>query len=258
MNESLLTKIRNRLSPRLDPTKPTGILAAKELQTIFALYQVLSGDEGVSRNEVLDFVNQRTKTVPGVLHAYRNGIALIHKRSRDFAQITMDERNAVLHKLLRSYRHPGLEPSWRRTLRLTPVVMDRLLAPQTVQSFRDLVVRDLLARYFTSARGWKLVGYEEFSGHVRTLDEPCEVRRVEFEGDDIILTLSDATVEVLADTGLQLAEDGLLRAITKWGRQTATFSHQTHAMLGERLEEDDSGFIVRVGNKKYQVADAGE
>ena len=101
MNESLITKIRKRLTARLDQTKPTGVLCDEEMETLYALYQVLTADEDLPRCECVDLFNRRTLNQPGRLHAYREGLALLNSRCPGFTKLTMDERDAVLKKILR-------------------------------------------------------------------------------------------------------------------------------------------------------------
>lgn len=253
MNESLITKIRKRLTARLDQTKPTGVLCDEEMETLCALYQVLAADEDFPRNECVDFFNRRTLDQPGRLHAYREGLALLTSRCPEFTHLSIDERDAVLKKMLRSYPHRSLESAWRRRLRLTGAVWDRFLTSARTLRFRDLVARDLLSHYYTSGRGWQVVAYDEYLGYVRTIDEQCEVTSIDLDGPRLVLTLSDATVEVLEDDGLRISEDGHFRVVTKWGRQTATLSRRAHNLLAEVLEEDDAGFFVRAGERCYRV-----
>ena len=259
MNRHFLSKLKERLRPSLDRHTAKGTLGDAQHEALFTLFQVLAGDEGFPRERVRRYVDERTLTLAGYLREYEAGIALVEAATarafpgRAFPGLSLDERDAVVRSILQQYRGPQREPAWRRRLKLTSENVDSLLGERRARRFRLYVVRDLLGFYYTTASGWAVVTYPSFPGRSRAELEPCEVRSIAVEGDQMILALSDGSFEAVEPRTVRADGEGALSAIVKSGRQKASFSRSASLALGEHLEDTDGGLHLRVGDRTYEV-----
>ena len=261
MNKSIFARVRSWLQPTLDGHGATGSLSTPEVDCLYALFQLVVDDERVPREICETWLDRSARTEPGHLTEYRRGVELLQATSRrsfagrSFAELTLDERDGVLRRVLRPFRHKEAEPRWRRRLRFTQTNLDTLLTPPERRRFRDFVVRDLLRAYYTRAEGWAVVGYDEFPGHVRKEREPCQITAVDLEGDELVLTLSDATFETLEPRRLELDDVHGLAVFCKSGRQRAVFERSAYEALVEHIEpaEDGDGWFLRIGNARHRI-----
>lgn len=79
---------------------------------------------------------------------------------------------------------------------------------------------------------------------------PVRVERVAFDGDGVVLHLSDERTEHLDATTLRQDEDGFLYCDVRGGQLTAKFSRQAMFDLAPRLDEDDRGIFVRAEGRE--------
>jgi hypothetical protein len=259
MNRSIFNRIRERLTPRLNTTTGVGRLDEEALTEIHALFQVLTAEQGLSRERCRAVVDQRTAR-PGYLRAYRSGVrllraaALLVGRRTSFAALDERQRELALRLLMRRYPHRSREPRWRRRLRITGSHLDPVLTPSMLLAFREFVARDLLAAYYSGPEGWATVGYDEYPGRVRIEWEPCQVVAVHDEGDHLLLELSDATFEPLIPERLEADEEHELAVITKSGRQRATFSRDAHFAIARHLTHtDEAGWVLVHDGRRHEV-----
>lgn len=259
MKKTLWTRIKHRLIPVLDTSSPTGELDDGEHLDIFALLQTLADDETYPEQAVRKYVSSRTQTIPGSLKEYRHGVALLGEKTsqlypgKPFPDLEMTKRNKVLAQLIPSYSAPVNEATWRNRWRLTTDNLDVVLGRLTNRRFREFVVRDLLLLYYTSAAGWKVVGYDEFPGRVRYESEGAEVIDFTIEDDRLILRLSDSTYEELDPNTLTLDSTRGFAALAKAGRQRVVFGRHAYYAFTKHLSETAHGYVLTIGTKTYDV-----
>lgn len=258
MKRTFFQKLRTYLHVELDPHAPTGALDEAELETLGSLYGALCGDTSYDARNYLDDLSQRAQRVPGLLPHLRAAVALLQESSwrrhgKAFAALNDTARDDVLAQLLSGSSSRYVEPMWRRRAKLTRWHFDQLLCKPNIRAFREVVVNDILLDYFRGEQGWSLVGYDEFPGRVRTEWEPCEVVRVHFEPDHILLELSDGIFDKLGRNALKLDGESL-SAVVKSGRQCVPFSKGAYDALTSRLEERDDEFVIRHAADEWRIS----
>jgi hypothetical protein len=169
----------NRLRPRLDRHAPTGRLGEAELATVLALLDVIVAEPMHETREAMAvLVNRATERVPGVLKEYRQGAELLEATAHQagtgsFATATRPDRAAILDAIV--WQYPALTGSTFADLAGRSLVrLDRLVLGEPARRFRELVVRDLLTRYY-HRYAWHLLPYDNVPGrpgHPRGYTEP--------------------------------------------------------------------------------------
>jgi hypothetical protein len=76
---------------------------------------------------------------------------------------------------------------------------------------------------------------------------PIDVRTVRFEGDGVMLSLSDGRTEPLDPATLREGPDGALYCTVRSGTMPARFDVHAAMLLGERAIETDRGIALRIG-----------
>jgi hypothetical protein len=259
VRKTFFERLRLLLAVKLDPSSGTGVLSAEDQSALGSLYGVLCGDPTAESARYLSGLSERTQTEPGLLKWFRTGVTCLKQVSlrhygRPFDALTLAEQDRVLGRLLSGHQSFMGEPLWRRQAKVTRWHFDQLLCTPQVRVFRQVVVADMLLDYYRGAKGWSLVGYQEYPGRVRIEWEPCEVVRVHWEEDHILLELSDSTFDRLAADALTSHEDGTMIAATKSGRQHARFSRAAYETLIERLEESGDAFVIRYATQTWRIA----
>lgn len=259
MNETTLNRIRRVFDPELEALGPGRPLEADVLGTLYALLQVLADDSELPRSHFERTVQRRSTRDLSQMREYVAGARLLDVTARRrfgqaFADASPAWRDEVLHVLLGGeYPSPDDQPWLVRRLRLTSHNLHLVLSRPSIRHFRKFVVADLLSYYYTTARGWAVVGYREFPGFVRSEAEPCEVRGVRIEGRHVVLELSDQCTERLRPETLRVDGQGRFVCETKAGRQSAVFSREAQLALGELLEESPEGIFLRVAGTSREV-----
>lgn len=169
LRTSLRQWLRRRTSSILRANTPTGELSEEESLIIFALTQVITNDSTIKLVPCRHFVNEKTRETPGVLDAYRRSARLLEESShrhfsKGFSSLSMAERDRLLHWLLIPYPHDERLPVWLRRARLLPHKLSLLLETGALRSLRHHVMPELLSWYYTTERGWAVVGWNEFPG----------------------------------------------------------------------------------------------
>lgn len=170
LRQRIRSAIKARLALTFDATSSRGELSLQEHEAIFALFQTITDDREFPFDRYRSFVDGRTRQVPGTLEAYRRSVMLLDrlaarmKAGHSFALLPFEERDRALKRLFRPYPHPEQEPAWRRLGRLTSRNVHLLLDTGARRALRHQVMRDLLGWYFTTERGWAVVGWTEFPG----------------------------------------------------------------------------------------------
>lgn len=159
---------RDDLRPEWDRSSPTGELEPREMATILALAEVLVPDRLRSRPaRVRQIVNEATRTQPGVLQEYRGGAMLMEELAHSaagspFPDLSVADREGLLAGIL--WRYPAdtgdsLDDLVARAKRR----LERAWHDGERRRFRQLVVRDLLARLYEAAVP-TLIGYSNLPG----------------------------------------------------------------------------------------------
>jgi hypothetical protein len=79
---------------------------------------------------------------------------------------------------------------------------------------------------------------EKRFANVEVADTPLVARAARWEGDGLVLALSDGSEERLDPTTLTLDGEGVLRCQVRGGRLAARLSTSAAAVLAERIEAD--------------------
>jgi uncharacterized protein len=105
--------------------------------------------------------------------------------------------------------------------------------------------------------GRYLVRVGRESGYVRLDDAPYGVRGATFEGDRVLLHLTDGSLEALVPATLSTDREGVLHCIVK-GTHRARLSRSAQLDIGFALEEDPAAagrYVLRVAGRAYPVAE---
>jgi hypothetical protein len=166
-----LLYLRNRIKVEFKKELSSGRLSAGELETIIALLEVLLPRKLYSdQEELTKLVNQATQSGDGVFDEYRAGAALlnhmvdIHIGKFGFAKLSLKEREHILDPIMWRYDYIDgdgvVEKVWKFKF-----TFDRLLHSEIEKRFRELVVRDLLQRFYGRADiAWQFVNYSNYPG----------------------------------------------------------------------------------------------
>lgn len=258
MNTTFAHTIRLFFEARLDPAAGSGVLEKSEEVTLGALYTALCDDDAHDTSGYFSALRARTQQEPGLLVQFQKAAALLQeisrkKFSRPFEALKADQKDVVLGQLLSGNVSRLSESNFKNRLKMTRWHIDQIVCAPAKRAFRQFVSADMLLDYFRTEKGWGLVGYREYPGRVRGEWEPCEVVRVHFEGDDILLELSDLTFDKLRSDALQIEGEDSLIAVTKYGRQRAKFSRAAYNTLTELLESDGDEMLIRRGNREWKI-----
>jgi hypothetical protein len=252
MNRSIFTRLKARLQPRLDIGAGTGVLTADEHRTVHALLQVLAGDAEAPAEPCRAHVDGDTSRTPGLLAEFRSAVTSLDagaaalEPGTKFADLDLVRRDQVLRSIVKPFPHPESEPPWRRLSGLTSDNLDLLLSPRWRRRFREHVVRNLLGYFHRSARGWAIVGYEDYPGKVKAEDMTCEVLSFKVVGRSLVLELSDGTYDRMDPATLQRESGDRLSVKTKAGRQKAVFARAAHDALLPLIEGREGTYRLRV------------
>jgi hypothetical protein len=174
------------LRPGLDHTAPTGRLSAQEMDTMIALLEILLPVRlWPDRVAMADMVNQATESVKGLLRAYQDGVVLLDQAarkytpSRRFAAAESEMRQRILETLLWKYAG-GKSGTLSYYVGLCYASLERLCQSAPRRRFRELVVRDLLRRFYAGSVAWKMAGYSRYPGipgHPRASVRPLRLER---------------------------------------------------------------------------------
>ncbi|MBK9262196.1 MAG: hypothetical protein IPM54_20630 [Polyangiaceae bacterium] len=172
MHKRLRQWLRCRTSAILKPNTPMGELSEAEHRTIFALLQVITNDSTLEASPYRQLIDEKTRATPGVLDAYRRAAHLLDESShrhyrKNYSKLSMKDRDRLLHWLLIAYPHHERLPVWLRRVRISPHKLSLLAETGAIRSLRHHVMPELLSWYYTTARGWAVVGWNEFPGKAR-------------------------------------------------------------------------------------------
>jgi len=154
-----LVRARVHRAFELDASSGVGVLADPELEALVALGEVLmpsrlAGDTK-ARETMREVARELARDVPGYHLEFRRAAALLDERSRArhgraFAALPLDARRALVDELFVPMLRAG--PIGRRLRRLLP-------SGQEIARLWRFVAQGLLVGFYSSALGWRLVGY---------------------------------------------------------------------------------------------------
>jgi hypothetical protein len=179
-------RLINILRPGHDHGAATGRLSAQEMDTIIALLEMLLPVTlWPGREALVVMVNQATENVKGVLQAYQNGVFLLDQTAREympgrgFAVAGGEVRQRILETLM--WKYPGGKSgTLSYYLGLCYAGLERLCQSASQRRFRELVVRDLLRRFYAGSVAWKMAGYSRYpgmAGYSRAYIQPLKLDR---------------------------------------------------------------------------------
>jgi len=102
------------------------------------------------------------------------------------------------------------------------------------------------------AGGYHLVVGQEWSP-IEVEDTPFMVRQVDLTGNKAIARLNDGSEEDLDLSTLKVGAENVLYCEVKAGQFPARFLRPAYYQLMERLVEDDEGFAVEVGGRRWPI-----
>lgn len=258
MNTTIAHRIRLYFQAHLDPEQGTGVLEEGEVTTLKALYFALCADDTHDPSGYFSSLSERTQGTPGLLAQFKQAARLLQeisqaKFAQPFEALARSEQDKVLAQLLSGSVSRLSESATKNRLKLTRWHFDQIVCLPNKRAFRQFVSSDMLLDYFRGEKGWTLVGYQEYPGRVRGESEPCEVLRVHFEKNEILLELSDTTFDTLRQDALVLEGDDCLIAVTKFGRQRAKFSRAAYNTLTEHLVSEGDDMLIRHGDRAWKI-----
>ena len=130
---------------------------------------LLPGTLWPGRERMADMVNQATENVKGVLPAYQAGLFLLDQTAREytagrgFAVAKTEMRQRILETLLWKYAG-GKSGTLSYFIGLCYASLERFCQSAPRRRFRELVVRDLLRRFYAGSVAWKMAGYSRYPG----------------------------------------------------------------------------------------------
>ena len=145
----------------LETPSSTAKLPASETENLVALAEVLVQGRPLSpseREELVEAINERTLSVPGLLQLYRLTASFLDQLGHArFADLSLPERSEVVLRR-------RLVPDSEREESSRPLSLS-----EPEDAVRRVAVPDLIACYYRSPAGWALVAYASFPGRCSDL-----------------------------------------------------------------------------------------
>src|SRR6185295_2524984 len=89
--------------------------------------------------------------------------------------------------------------------------------------------------------------------YVDVADTPLVARAARFEGEAIVLALSDGSEEALDPATLTLDGAGVLRCRVRGGRLGARLATSAASLLGDRITDGPDGPTLALGGRRYPL-----
>jgi len=121
---------------------------------------------------------------------------------------------------------------------------------KTIELFSRSIVKD-------PSGGYRLQIGKEWA-KIQVEDTPYMVRSVELCKDQIKLILNDNSSETLDPRTLRIGKDNVLYCSVKSGKYPARFLRPAYYQIMQLLDQDDSGFFLKIGNERFQLASQKE
>lgn len=168
----LKTKLARRMSSVSGESTSVVGLSENEHIVLHALLQVITNDVAIDASSCRQFIEERILENSGAADAYRRGVRLLEQSSRrhhgrSFSKLSLLKRDRLLHWLFVPYPHEERLPEWVRRVRVIPHKLSLLLEMGDFRTLRHYVMPELLSWYYTTGRGWAVVGWNDFPGKAR-------------------------------------------------------------------------------------------
>lgn len=165
-------RLARRMSSLLRHHAHTGALSDQEHAVIHALLQVITNDIAVEASACRGFIDEKTQETPGAADAYRRAVLLLEESShrhygKSFSKLSLVKRDWLLHWLFVAFPHEERLPKWARRARIVPHRFSLLFETGDFRALRHYVMPELLSWYYTTDRGWAVVGWDDFPGKAR-------------------------------------------------------------------------------------------
>jgi hypothetical protein len=139
------------LEPQFDASSPPGQLTAAEIESMAAFGEVIVEGRAlnpVSRRALAQYIDERAQSQNGYFRLYRDTAALVDRLAgRRFAELPVADRAAIV-----SARIFARDDRSRRR-------EHRFLFERREERAVRFAIPDLIRGYYTSAGGWRVVGY---------------------------------------------------------------------------------------------------
>jgi len=165
----LKTQLARRMAFFPGPSVNEGSLSEDEHAVLHALLEVITNDVAIDPSSCCQYVEERILENSGAADAYRRGVRLLEQSSwrhygTSFSKLSLVKRDWLLHWLFVPYPHEERLPDWVRRSRLVPHKLSLLLETGDFRTLRHYVMPELLSWYYTTDRGWAVVGWNDFPG----------------------------------------------------------------------------------------------
>ena len=239
--QKILIKLKNQLKgANLDESAPKESLSDLEFQEIRALMAVLADKDGeLTESYLKTEVDYICKNKSGISKELKKGVELLSNKAKElfskdrFSELTIDQRDRVLSKILRKYPSRFNHSSWRLRSRITSDNIDLLLSSSEGKNFRNFVVRELLLIYYRSRAGWNVVERKEYPSFILSDEESITVEKIEFINGHWMLVLSDTTLEFLNWKNTVISNLIIEKIWIKNNQITADFSREASEKINE-------------------------
>lgn len=225
-------KLRDRLRPpKRELSDIDAPLTMDEKEAVYALFETITAHPNFSSQRFLAFLDYRTDLHGEMRFASEmlNKAAAARFKDLPFHQLTSDARQKVLESLLKKYPYRSNESTFRNKFGFTSKNLEVLTTSSAAKSFREFVVRELLAFYYEGQEGWAVVGYDKARGHALEERSEGEVIAVLEQSGQLLLEFADGTFEEFDEKNLIDGENGMIWA--KGRRQKARMNQNIEAEL---------------------------
>jgi len=162
---------RDALRPSLEQGGVVGTLGAAEIDCLLALVEVLIPSRYQVEQEVgRSIIISSVESVPGLASAYESSARMLDQHARlrgakSFASLSLETRNEIMEDMLWRYESPSsVSGVWRQVSKIVRR-LERAAHGASVRGFRELVVRDLLKRFYKYGTiKAKIIGYQNLPG----------------------------------------------------------------------------------------------
>jgi len=206
-------------------------LSMDEKETIYALFEVITSHPNFSPQRFLAFLDHRTDLHGEMRYAFKMLDSASAKRFKGlpFHLLTSGCRQKILESILKKYPYRSNESTFRNKFGFTSKNLEVLTTSSEVKSFREFVVRELLAFFYEGQEGWAVVGYDKARGHAIEEESEGEVIDTLEQSGVLLLELADGTFEEFDQANMIENEKGMIWV--KGGRQKARLSPEIEAEL---------------------------
>ena len=160
----------NRSAPQYYKISSNVGLSNDSVSCIQALIETLVPEHLWHENgEIRRTINGLINADKSVQKEYIDGVMLLNKYSikmnkKQFSSLNRSQRNLVLDIMLSRYNATQVDSYIGKQISKLRVFIERMILNEPERRFRDLVVRDLLVRFYASDISWGFVKYQNYPG----------------------------------------------------------------------------------------------